>query len=304
MTKKIQIHKIIKNEEQIIKDIKNKTPNKQYNLVTNIVKKSLISYIMKDKNIYKYYDFSYKTQKHNLNLIISEIIELIKYAKTYRSSQNIPKSTLFDHFKKLTKLGILKNTYRELLEVYLTKTPTKKLKQRYTDTTFIVNKYGTENIGYSGKHKRTGTKVSLDTDLNGVVLRDYIDSGNVYDSKIYMKQYNNPYYSDKVIKYNKILIADSGYDSSLIKNACKNDNIKPIIKYNKRKCKDETIINSNKFDKKTFEVYRTRFSIEKTNGLLKSIHRIQTRYDRKKTHFQTSLLYSYIFYIINILIKM
>lgn len=300
---KVKISKIIKEQKEFVNDPENRSINKKHKLFDNIIKQSIISYIKSNKDLYKHYNFMYKTQIHTLDTVIGEIIDFFKMAKSYRSSSVLPKSTLYDHVNKLTKLCILKETYADLLNTYLIKTPSKKLKQRYTDTTFIVNKYGTEKIGYSGKHKRTGTKVSLDTDKNGVVLRDYVAPGNVNDAKIYIEQYNNHYYSDKVKKYNKILIADPGYDSSLIKEKCKDDNIKAIIKYNKRKCKDENIIKSNKFDEKTFELYKTRFSIENTNGLIKSIRRVQTRYDRTVRHFKLSLLYSYIDHIIKIIAK-
>lgn len=213
----------------------------------------------------------------------------------------MPKSTFKDHITKLTKLNILKETYKDLLESYLIKTPSKKLKCRYTDTTFIVNKYGTEKIGYSGKHKRTGTKVSLDTDTNGIILRDYVAPGNDNDAKIYYDQYNNEYYSNNIKKYNKYLIADPGYDSNLIKNKCKEDNVIPLIKYNKRKCKNEDVIKSNMFTEKDFNLYKTRFSIEVTNGLLKSIRRVQTRYDRKVEIFNTTLQFAYIDRIIKVI---
>lgn len=300
---KIKILKIIKEQKEFVNNPENKLINKKYKLMDNIVKQSIVSYVKSNIDIYKHYNFMYKTQIHTLDTVISEIIDFFKFAKSYRSSSILPKSTLYDHVEKLSKLNVLKGTYIDLLDTYLVKTPAKKLKQRYTDTTFIVNKYGTESIGYSGKYKRTGSKVSLDTEKNGVVLRDYVAPGNVNDAKIYIEQYNNDYYSDKVKKYNKILIADPGYDSSLIKDKCREDNIKPIIKYNKRKCKDENIIKSNKFDDETFELYKTRFSIENTNGLIKSIRRVQTRYDRTVRHFKLSLLYSYIDHIIKIITK-
>lgn len=129
-------------------------------------------------------------------------------------------------------------------------------------------------------------------------MRDYNDYGNVYDSKIYYTQYDDEYYSEKVKKYNKTLIADSGYDSSLIKQKLNDDNIKPIIKYNKRNCKNENIIEQNRFDSDTFKLYKTRFIIEKTNGSIKNIRRVQTRYDRKIEYFKCSLFYAYMTHLI------
>jgi hypothetical protein len=84
-----------------------------------------------------------------------------------------------------------------------------------------------------------------------------------------MEQYHNDFFNSKVKKYNKNLIADPGYDSSFIKNQLKNDNMIPIIKYNKRKCKNQGIIGSNRFDEKTFKLYKTRFFYRTNKWIIK-----------------------------------
>ena len=47
----------------------------------------------------------------------------------------------------------VKNTYIELLNLYIKKQPNKKLKYLYTCTTCIKNKYGSELVKYNG-HKK------------------------------------------------------------------------------------------------------------------------------------------------------
>ncbi len=66
-------------------------------------------------------------------------------------------------------------SYISLLNKYLKKTPAKKLKFIYTDTSFVPNKKGKEVIGRRSNPKgynkfynrKNGTKISLITDAYG-----------------------------------------------------------------------------------------------------------------------------------------
>ena len=70
----------------------------------------------------------------------------------------------------MLKMNIIKNTYIELLNLYIKKQPNKKLKYLYTDTTCIKNKYGSELVKYNGHKKMNCTKVSFITDSNGIPI--------------------------------------------------------------------------------------------------------------------------------------
>ena len=147
------------------------------------IREAIKYYINSQPNLTKYYDFSYKSQEHNLDLILDECIERVKYGKTYRSSKFIPKSTFHKHFQLLHKRKILKNTYIELLKEYFKKGANRKLLYRYKDTTCIVNKNGKEDVEYNGYKKRKVSKVSLETDSNGVVIHSTINGGNKHDAQ-------------------------------------------------------------------------------------------------------------------------
>jgi hypothetical protein len=118
----INIKNIIIKTKNNITDDNDKTKNKKYFIIDNILKKSIISYILNDKNILKHYDFSFGNQIYKLELVIDELIECVKFAKPYRSSK-IASSTLHDHLKKLKNFEVFKKTYTDLLNTYLIKTP-------------------------------------------------------------------------------------------------------------------------------------------------------------------------------------
>ena len=90
--------------------------NAKHHLKLINIKDAIKKYIQSQPNIYKYYNFTYKSQVHNLDLILDECIERVKNGKTYESSKLLPKSTFNDAFQKLNKRGILKKTYMELLK--------------------------------------------------------------------------------------------------------------------------------------------------------------------------------------------
>jgi hypothetical protein len=281
----------------------NELVNKTHNKMDKLLVDSIVNYVKRKPEIFEHYNFTYKSQKYKLDHILYEIVDIIKYGKSYRSSQKIPKSTLFDHRNKLCAFGILKNTYRELLRIYINKSPTNKLEKRYTDTSFVVNKLGQEKIGYSGKHKRIGTKISLETISDGLPIKIKIDSGNIHDSQIYLSQLTDEYLISKTVidKYKRYLIADPAYDTKNIKQAIIDDGCIPIIKYNKRGTVDKKIIQKNSFNDEQLAIYSSRLKIEHFNGLLKTCKRCQTRYDRTEKHFLDSIYFSCIERVLKLL---
>jgi hypothetical protein len=268
--------------------------NKEYHAMTKLIVKSITHYIQKTPHIYKHYNFYFIHQKHTLSTILYELVEHIKYCKPLRSSKILPKSTIHYHKKNMIKYSILKNTYCELLNAYLIKTPGHKLQCRYVDTTLIKNRCGKDKVGYSGKHKTKGTKLELITDVNGIVLKYTIEAGNMHDKKICFDHFDDPYLSDICYNYGKYYVADSAYDSKDVKEKICDMKLIPLIEYNKRKTKDENVIRQHIFNKEHKIIYKTRFSIENTNGLVKTCKRTQIRYDRNIEYFDVSLLYSFI----------
>lgn len=254
------------------------------------IKQAILKYIKSNKEINKHFNFTYHTQKHRLEDMLNEIIPIIKFAIPWRETISVSFNSAYDTYKRLIKFGVLKKTYMELLKKYFIKTPANKLKLIYTDTTCVVNKYGSELVKYNGYKKRKVTKISLITDSLGIPINIKIGGGTEDDGKIFIKQIreNDWLINDELIeKYKKCLLADSGYDQNKLRTILNNKNYKQIIAYNNRKTKD--ILKIKNLTTQEKDIYVKRIKIEHMNGLLKSHRRIQTRYDRKVNTFENSI---------------
>ena len=249
---------------------------------------SIKTYINNNKIYAKHFDFSYKTQNYSLDEVLPEIIKIIKYANPWRSSY-INHSTLYSVYKKMLKMNIIKNTYIELLNLYIKKQPNKKLKYLYTDTTCIKNKYGSELVKYNGHKKMNCTKVSFITDSNGIPINVGIFSGSKHDSQIFIEQLNNKMLIDETLlnKNKKYMLADSGYDTNDIKQILNDLNFTSIIANNKRRKKQRIIFNA-----KYKRIYSKRIKIEHTNELFKTNRRCNCRYDKNINTFEVSIYLS------------
>lgn len=265
-------------DEHIIKAIKN-------NIFNNAI-------------VVKYFNFSYKSQKHKIEDILKEILISIKYAVPWRELKNIPYSTVYSSYKRLIKLNILKNTYIELLKIYLKKTPNNKLKYQYTDTTCISNKYGSKLVKYNGYKQKKCTKISLITDSFGIPINVNIDEGSKCDSKIFLDHFHNNYLIEKELnnKYKKYMLADGIYSVNNVKELLKDNDYVYIIPPNKKNTK---YIKIKKLNKKEIIIYSKRIKIEHTNNRLKMYRRLNCRYDRNIDTFYNSLWLS----LINIIIS-
>ena len=164
----------------------NNIANAEYHIPLIKIREAIKCYIKSKPKLIKHYNFNYKSQCHDLDLILDECIEKVKNGNAYRLSKRLPKSTLNFHYQNLHKRNILRGTYEELLKEYFKKGANRKLLYRYKDTTYIVNKNGKENVKYNGYKKRNGTKVSMETDSNGVVIHSTINDGNIHDAKIFI----------------------------------------------------------------------------------------------------------------------
>jgi hypothetical protein len=161
----------------------NNIANAKYHIPLIKIREAIKNHIILQPNLYKYYNFSICTQCHDLDLLLDECIERVKYGKTYRSSKLIPKSTFNDAYQNFRKRGILKQTYIKLLEQYFKKGPNRKLLYRHKDSTCSVNKNGSDKVKYNGYKKRKVTNTSIETDANGVVIHSTINNGNEHDSQ-------------------------------------------------------------------------------------------------------------------------
>ena len=131
-----------------------------------------------------------------------------------------------------------------------------------------------DTTGYSGKYKKTGTKISTLVDFRGIPFNVVFASGNRHDLKLAIPTvFNNP-----IGKPNMIL-ADKGYDSDNFRFKLQEVGINSNIQNrNILHRKNNTNYNKN-FGK-------MRFKIERTNAWIKSFRRLHFRFDQTLISFQ------------------
>jgi hypothetical protein len=143
----------------------------------------------------------------------------------------------------------------------------KKLNYISTDTTFIMNKNGKEQIGLNKYyHKKKGNKISLIIDTNKKIVNMKIYKGCKNDTKILEDQLKenmiindikNDLKNDlKNDKYKKYFMADAGYDSKNIHKILRNLNYIPLIDQNKRGIKNENLI--RRMTNREYKIYCKR----------------------------------------------
>lgn len=134
--------------------------------------------------------------------------------------------------------------------------------------------------GYSGKHHRTGTNISLVTDKQGLPLANMTAKGNRHDlhSAEATIQKIRVGAKRRVIELN----ADKGYDSAAFRKNLKRRGIKaniPECTYKHRRKRGR----KPRYDKATG---RARAFVERTNAWLKYFRKLRYRWERKKCMFQ------------------
>jgi len=252
--------------------------------------------ITNSKHVSKYFNFTYTSQKHKIECILAEILKVIKYGIPWRLIENIPYTTVYTSYKRLLHFGILRNTYIDLLHLYLKKQPNRKLKYQYTDTTCISNKYGSKHVAYNGYKKKKCSKISFVSEAQGIPINASIHNGKQNDGKILVSHFHDILINKKLNNKNKkYMLADSIYYVNEVKNLLSNEGYEYIINPNRKNTKYKEI---EKLTPKQIKIYAKRIKIEHTNSILKTYRRLNCRYDRNLDTFYGSLWFALIGIII------
>jgi len=134
-------------------------------------------------------------------------------------------------------------------------------------------------VGYSGKHKKNGVKVSSVVDQEGLPLSVQLVSGKVRGLALVLPALE----AIQVGKRTRpgLVLADRGYDSRKSRRALWKRGIKtdiPERQYRQRRKRGRPPKDDPKLGK-------TRFTVERTNGWMKSFRRIHFRFDRSPEIF-------------------
>lgn len=131
-----------------------------------------------------------------------------------------------------------------------------------------------DTTGYSGKYKKTGTKISTLVDFLGTPLNVVFAEGNRHDMPLAIPTIaNNPVGKPGVI------LADKGYDSDKLRLKLNQSGIHTNIPV-------RSIRNRKEQHNYNIPLGKMRFKVERTNGWIKSFRRLHFRFDYTLASFQ------------------
>ncbi len=234
----------------------------------------LKSIILKNTDIGRFYSNKYPNTKYTIELILTNIIYVLKTGIAWRNlviNPLIKWQTIYFHFNRFVKHNIFKTFFIYLRDKFI-KNHNSNIK--LIDSSFILNKYGRDVVSRNKFFKNKNcNKISVLTDENGTPLSVLVNKGTVHDSKFFEPHFNDIKHAFEKKTNNRpfYLLADKAYESKKIRN-------KLIT------CDYDLIIAPKKnlkiiyyFDK---VIYKKRIHVEHTFQRLKAFKRIQIRYDQ------------------------
>lgn len=142
-----------------------------------------------------------------------------------------------------------------------------------------------DKTGYSGKHHRTGVKMSVIVEGTGIPIAMVVSKGNIVDITLAEATVENIRIAKSVLQGSDFL-GDKGYDCLEFRiHVTKYGSLPNIPKRKTTKVRDKYIwyylYNKSKGKK--------RFVVERTNAWLKSFRRLRMRFDYKASSFEAFL---------------
>jgi transposase len=154
------------------------------------------------------------------------------------------------------------------------------LKTVKLDGTLIPSYQFQSCTGYSGRHNRTGIKVSAAVDANGLPLAIKLATGNTAD--INLAQATISRIKVGKITRPQVVLADKGYDGVRFRRGLRKRGIKANIP-ERQFAHRRKIGRPPNYDP---VLGKSRYTVERTNAWMKSFRRIHFRYDRTVVMFK------------------
>lgn len=191
----------------------------------------------------------------------------------------------YRYFKELQRRGLFKKQFLELSKV---KT---NVVECASDTNTIKSYRFKACVGYDGKHKVHGTKISLLTDINGLPFDAIIEKATIHDGTFCDQHIKNTRGRRK-----KMLHLDKAYTSAKRRRECRQKGIKINMEIKKG---DYTRKRGPKFSFDS-EKYKVRFKIERTFGWIENFRRVKYRVDRHISSYRAFAFLALIIILVRI----
>lgn len=156
------------------------------------------------------------------------------------------------------------------------------------DGTLIPSFAFKDTTSYSGKHHKTGTKVSLIVEEQGIPISSIEEEGSKHDCPLAIPtiQKISPFLLQEIEK----MLGDKGYDDSKIRIFLNNHDIVSDIPQRELPMSwQEKIIKREQIKRRNQKSNSKRFVVERTNAWTKSFRRIRFRFDYSMISFTAFL---------------
>ncbi len=197
--------------------------------------------------------------------------------------KEISHHAVYYHYRKWSRDGSLEKVWQGSI---LTIEDNLNLSELNLDGTHAISKKGGESVAYQGRKKARTTNVLPVTDGNGfIVASTGLLAGNHNDA------YNLKPHLQEIFKSMKrlsldfqgaFLNADKAFDTKDARKTCFNHGVVPNIDKNKRNRKATKRGRKRFFDA---EVYKRRFTCERTFAWIDKFKALLIRFDRKDAYF-------------------
>ena len=171
-------------------------------------------------------------------------------------------TSCFRYFKELQRRALFKQLLNMIVDGVL------DLSNIAIDSSTITSFRFKQDVGFDGKHKKHGTKVSLIIDANGIPFELITAKGNTHDLKLLHKNLQNI-----SLKQGSTINLDKGYTSIDLRRSLNKKKIKVNMETRSR---DYIHKKGPKFKVNTIK-YKLRFQVERVFGWMKSFKAIRTR---------------------------
>jgi transposase len=240
-----------------------------------------------------------KSFQHNLKYSVKDyllgITEVLKTGVSWNSYKGLIKgNTLNKKHILWSSCNIYSIFYERVLTKYINSVPkTKEFKYISVDSTFILDKKGSEASGfnsyYGKKKKGKGIKVTNIVTATGIPIASSFDPGNCNDAPLFDKVIDNMAVNTNSLKYvnnnryKQYLSADKGYDSKKIRKKIKKRGFIPVIPRNKRNCKKNTVPS---LTVKEINILKKRHIVENYFSWIKKMRRVEYLYEKNIKNYE------------------
>lgn len=224
--------------------------------------------------------------------LLGGILKVLRSGSRWRDLDRKDYPSGVTHWRRLRfwqRMGGFEDLWIYILELLL-KEGKLILKTSSIDGTLIPSFAFKDTTSYSGKHHKTGTKVSLTVEENGIPLSKLTDIGSAHDGPLAIPTIQK--IPTRLLKLIELMLGDKGYDDAKIRSFLKRIDIKSDIPQRELPItwrEKIMLLSKGELIQRREKSHSKRFVIERTNAWTKSFRRLRFRFDYSMISFTAFL---------------